>query len=45
MLTKKWKKILKAMKKEYWEKGENVFYASINKGTIKGAKKWTKKKS
>lgn len=41
-LTKKWKKILKAMKKEYWEKWENVFYASINKGTVKWAEKKTK---
>jgi hypothetical protein len=37
-LTKKGRKILRAMKREYGpEKGERVFYASINKGTIKGA--------
>lgn len=36
-LTKKGKKILKAMKKQYGEKkGKRVFYASQNKGTIKG---------
>jgi hypothetical protein len=37
-LTAKGQKILAAMKKEYGpEKGERVFYASINKGKIKGA--------
>lgn len=37
-LTSKGKKILANMKKEYGaKKGENVFYASINKGKIKGA--------
>ena len=45
-LTKKGKKIEKAMKKEYGEKkGEQVFYASKNKGTIKGVEgKKVKKK-
>lgn len=39
-LTKKGNKILAAMKKKYGaKKGEEVFYASINKGTIKGAHK------
>ena len=39
-LNKKGKKILSAMKKEYGkEKGKAVFYASENKGTIKGVKK------
>lgn len=39
-LTKKGKKIKEAMKKEYGEKkGEQVFYASENKGKIKGIKK------
>ena len=39
-LTKKGKKIHKAMEKEYGkEKGEKVFYASRNKGTIKGVEK------
>lgn len=36
-LTKKGKKIKRAMMKEYGPKrGEQVFYASRNKGTIKG---------
>lgn len=37
-LTKKGKKILASMKKQYGsKKGESVFYKSINKGKIKGA--------
>ena len=36
-LTKKGKKVLKNMEKEYGKKkGEQVFYASANKGTITG---------
>lgn len=39
-LTKKGKKIEEAMEKEYGEeKGKKVFYASKNKGTIKGVEK------
>jgi hypothetical protein len=39
-LTKKGSTILHAMMKEYGEKkGKSVFYASINKGTVKGAEK------
>lgn len=39
-LTKKGSKIMKAMKKEYGsKKGESVFYASRNKGKIKGVEK------
>ena len=39
-LTKKGKKIMRAMKKEYGaKKGKKVFYASENKGTIKGVAK------
>ncbi len=39
-LTKKGAKIKRAMKKSYGpKKGESVFYASVNKGTVKGAKK------
>lgn len=39
-LTKKGRKIKKAMGKEYGKtKGEQVFYASENKGTIKGVHK------
>jgi len=35
--TAKGKKILKKMQETYGKKkGDNVFYASINKGTIKG---------
>jgi hypothetical protein len=39
-LSKKGKKILKSMKKQYGKKkGKSVFYASANKGTIKGIEK------
>ncbi|MDE2015916.1 MAG: hypothetical protein KGI72_05335 [Patescibacteria group bacterium] len=39
-LTRKGSEIMKAMGKEYGpEKGEKVFYASRNKGTIKGVEK------
>ena len=39
-LNKKGKKIMKCMKKQYGKKrGEQVFYASKNKGIIKGVKK------
>lgn len=42
-LTKKGKKIKKHMKEEYGDKkGEEVFYASQNKGTIKGTHKKSK---
>lgn len=38
--TKKGKKIMKSMKKEYGsKKGEKVFYASRNAGKIKGVDK------
>jgi hypothetical protein len=44
-LTKKGKKIEKAMKEEYGpKKGESIFNASINKGKIKGAEKGKKGK-
>lgn len=44
-LNEKGKKIKAAMKKEYGEKkGESVFYASENKGTIKGVTKKGAKK-
>ena len=44
-LTKKGKKIKKAMEKHYGkEKGEDVYYASQQKGTIKGTHKKRKKK-
>lgn len=38
-LTKKGKKIMTAMTEEYGKKGKKVFYASKNKGTIKGVDK------
>ena len=39
-LTDKGKKIKKAMKKQYGKKkGEKIFYASANKGTITGIEK------
>lgn len=44
-LNKKGLKIRQAMEKFYGkEKGDEVFYASENKGTIKGVKKKTSKK-
>ncbi len=44
-LTKKGSKILGNMRKEYGgKKGESVFYASANKGTVKGVEKKRKKK-
>ena len=42
-LTSKGKKIMRSMKKEYGpKKGEKVFYASRNKGTISGVEKMKK---
>tara|TARA_R110000744_G_scaffold241816_1_gene359050 strand:+ start:1205 stop:1363 length:159 start_codon:yes stop_codon:yes gene_type:complete len=42
-LTKKGKKIKNQMTETYGKKnGLNVFYASINKGKVKGAEKKTK---
>ena len=44
-LTSKGKKILHAMQKEYGAKrGKSVFYASQNKGTIKGTHRKGKKR-
>lgn len=44
-LTKKGKKVMSAMTKEYGaKKGKQVFYASANKGTIAGVHKKRKKK-
>jgi len=44
-LTKKGQKIRAALEKEYGkDKGEQVFYASINAGKITGAEKKKKKK-
>jgi hypothetical protein len=45
-LTPKGEKIKRAMKEQYGEeKGERVFYASENKGTIKGVAKSRAKKA
>jgi len=45
-LTKKGKKIKAEMTKEYGaKKAEKVFYASKNKGVIKGVEKKSKKRS
>ena len=44
-LTPKGKKILRNMESEYGAKrGKSVFYASANKGTIKGVHKGKKRK-
>jgi len=44
-LTKKGRKIKKAMEKQYGKKkGKKVFYAGQNKGTIKGTHKKRKKR-
>ena len=44
-LTKKGTKIKRAMKKTYGKKkGTSVFYASINKGTVRGTHRKSKKK-
>lgn len=45
-LTKKGRSIMAAMKAEYGEKrGEHIFYASENKGRIKGVHKRKRKSS
>jgi len=39
-LTKKGRKVMRAMRRQYGSsKGKRVFYASANKGTIKGVHK------
>lgn len=43
-LTKKGKKIMRSMRKQYGERGEEVFYRSANKGAIKGVHKGRKKR-
>ena len=43
-LNKKGRKIMKSMKEQYGKKrGETVFYASKNKGVIKGVEKKKKR--
>ena len=46
-LNEKGKKIMRSMRKQYGKKrGETIFYASKNKGTIKGvAKRKTRSKN
>ena len=44
-LSSKGKKIMKAMKKQYGKEAEAVFYASKNKGVIKGVDKKRKTKN
>lgn len=44
-LTKKGKKVKKAMQKSYGKKkGEKIYYATENKGKVKGLKKKKRKK-
>jgi|307.fasta_scaffold1272379_1 hypothetical protein len=43
-LTKKGKTILTAMRDQYGDRAEEVFYRSINAGKIKGAEKTPPKK-
>ena len=43
-LTEKGKKIMKSMKKTYGKDAKAVFYASKNKGVIKGVEKKSRKK-
>ena len=44
-LNEKGRKIMKSMKDQYGKKrGEQVFYASKNKGTIKGVEKKKKRR-
>jgi len=38
-LSKTGKKVMRSMKKKYGERGEEVFYRSINKG-VAGSEKW-----
>ena len=44
-LNKKGQKIMKSMKKTYGKDAKAVFYASKNKGVIKGVDRAKKKKS
>lgn len=42
-VTKSGKKVMRSMKKQYGERGEEVFYRSVKKG-VAGSEKWHKKK-
>ena len=44
-LNKKGKEIMKSMKKTYGKEAKAVFYASKNKGVIKGVEKKSRKKN
>ena len=44
-LNQKGRKIMKSMKKTYGKDAKAVFYASINKGVIKGVEKKKRSKS
>ena len=45
-LTRKGAKVRRAMRKTYGKKkGDQVFHASVNKGTVKGAKKSGRRRS
>tara|TARA_R100000664_G_C2723621_1_gene116272 strand:- start:895 stop:1041 length:147 start_codon:yes stop_codon:yes gene_type:complete len=44
-LNKKGQKIMKSMKKTYGKEAKAVFYASKNKGVIKGVEKKSRKKN
>lgn len=35
-LTKKGRKVMAAMKKQYGDRAEQIFYKSVNAGTLKG---------
>ena len=41
-LTKTGRKVLSSMRKQYGERGEEVFYRSINKG-VAGSSEWHEK--
>ena len=42
-LTDAGRKVMASMKKKYGDRGEEVFYASINKG-VPGSQKWHEKR-
>jgi hypothetical protein len=44
-LTKKGQKVMAAMKKQYGERAEQVFYASVNAGKLKGVEAKQKKET
>ena len=44
-LNEKGRKIMKSMKKTYGKEAKSVFYASKNKGVIKGVEKKKRSKS